>query len=85
MQLTRMGCTWGATIRISGHALARLHHSLIGISCYNRFELAQQAASGADYVAFGSFFASVDQAAGGCGDTGSAAPCTENCPSRRLR
>ena len=30
--------------------------SLIGISCYDRFELAQQAtASGADYVAFGSF------------------------------
>ncbi|MCB1923093.1 MAG: thiamine phosphate synthase [Gammaproteobacteria bacterium] len=35
------------------------HGSLIGVSCYNRFELAQQAAAaGADYVAFGSFFAS---------------------------
>jgi len=33
--------------------------SLIGISCYNRFELAEQAATqGADYVAFGSFFPS---------------------------
>ena len=43
-----------------GHARARLpDHSLIGVSCYNRFELAQQAVeAGADYVAFGSFFAS---------------------------
>lgn len=33
--------------------------SLIGISCYNRFELATQAANqGADYIAFGSFFPS---------------------------
>ena len=33
--------------------------SLIGRSCYNRFELARVAANeGADYVAFGSFFAS---------------------------
>lgn len=33
--------------------------SIIGVSCYNRFELAQQAASaGADYVAFGRFFPS---------------------------
>jgi len=33
--------------------------SLIGVSCYNRFELAEQAAmQGADYVAFGSFFPS---------------------------
>jgi thiamine-phosphate pyrophosphorylase len=32
---------------------------LIGVSCYNRLELARAAqASGADYVAFGSFFAS---------------------------
>ena len=32
---------------------------LIGVSCYDRFELARRAvASGADYVAFGSFFAS---------------------------
>lgn len=32
---------------------------LIGVSCYNRLELAQQAArEGADYVAFGAFFAS---------------------------
>ncbi len=32
---------------------------IIGVSCYNRFDLAQQAvADGADYVAFGSFFAS---------------------------
>lgn len=33
--------------------------SLIGVSCYNRFELAEKAvAQGADYVAFGSFFPS---------------------------
>jgi thiamine-phosphate pyrophosphorylase len=32
---------------------------LIGVSCYNRLELAREAqAGGADYVAFGSFFAS---------------------------
>jgi thiamine-phosphate pyrophosphorylase len=32
---------------------------LIGVSCYNRLELARQAAQdGADYVAFGAFFAS---------------------------
>lgn len=32
----------------------------IGVSCYNRFELAQRAAQqGADYVAFGAFFASL--------------------------
>jgi thiamine-phosphate pyrophosphorylase len=34
-------------------------HALIGVSCYNRLELARDAvAAGADYVAFGSFFAS---------------------------
>jgi len=33
--------------------------AIIGISCYNRFELAQQAAeNGADYVAFGRFYPS---------------------------
>ncbi len=33
--------------------------AVIGISCYNRLELARQAeAGGADYVAFGSFFSS---------------------------
>ena len=33
--------------------------AIIGVSCYNRFELAQRAiAGGADYVAFGRFFAS---------------------------
>ena len=33
--------------------------AVIGVSCYNRFELAQQAAvAGADYVAFGRFFPS---------------------------
>ncbi|MCU7930363.1 MAG: thiamine phosphate synthase [Candidatus Thiodiazotropha sp. (ex Codakia rugifera)] len=33
--------------------------AIIGISCYNRLELARQAAaSGADYIAFGRFFAS---------------------------
>lgn len=32
---------------------------LIGVSCYNRFETARQAAAlGADYIAFGSFFPS---------------------------
>jgi len=34
-------------------------HAIIGVSCYNRFELAQQAVeAGADYVAFGRFFKS---------------------------
>ncbi len=33
---------------------------IIGVSCYNRLNLAQQAANqGADYVAFGAFFASI--------------------------
>ncbi|WP_455216819.1 thiamine phosphate synthase [Kaarinaea lacus] len=42
------------------HARQRLgQNSIIGISCYNRFELAEQASNqGADYVAFGSFFPS---------------------------
>lgn len=32
---------------------------IIGVSCYNKFELAEQAVSeGADYIAFGSFFSS---------------------------
>lgn len=34
-------------------------HKIIGVSCYNRLPLAQQAvAGGADYVAFGAFFPS---------------------------
>ncbi|MFY9260038.1 MAG: thiamine phosphate synthase [Gallionella sp.] len=34
-------------------------HKIIGVSCYNRLSLAQQAVQeGANYVAFGSFFAS---------------------------
>jgi thiamine-phosphate pyrophosphorylase len=34
-------------------------NAIIGVSCYNRFELAQQACEqGADYVAFGRFFPS---------------------------
>jgi thiamine-phosphate pyrophosphorylase len=34
-------------------------NAIIGVSCYNRFELAQQASEqGADYIAFGRFFAS---------------------------
>lgn len=33
--------------------------AIIGVSCYNRFELAEQAkAQGADYIAFGAFYAS---------------------------
>jgi thiamine-phosphate pyrophosphorylase len=41
-------------------ARARLgEHRVLGVSCYNRIELAERAAGlGADYVAFGSFFAS---------------------------
>jgi thiamine-phosphate pyrophosphorylase len=36
-----------------------LGKKIIGVSCYNRFELAQSAAQqGADYIAFGSFFSS---------------------------
>lgn len=36
--------------------------AIIGVSCYNRFELAQQAAdAGADYVAFGRFFSSASK------------------------
>lgn len=41
---------------------ARQHlgaETIIGVSCYNRFELAQTAAkNGADYIAFGRFFSS---------------------------
>lgn len=34
-------------------------HKLLGVSCYDRIELAQKAvAAGADHIAFGSFFAS---------------------------
>ena len=34
-------------------------NTIIGVSCYNQFELAQQAEKeGADYIAFGSFFSS---------------------------
>jgi thiamine-phosphate pyrophosphorylase len=44
----------------SGIAQARAQlgaDSLIGISCYNRFELAERAAfEGADYIAFGAFY-----------------------------
>lgn len=43
-----------------GQARAQLgEQAVIGISCYNRFELARKAAAqGADYVAFGRFFPS---------------------------
>ncbi|MEW6692870.1 MAG: thiamine phosphate synthase [Pseudomonadota bacterium] len=43
-----------------GHARNRLGQgAVIGVSCYNRLELALEAAAeGADYVAFGSFFPS---------------------------
>lgn len=35
------------------------NHKIIGVSCYNSLQLAQQAcAQGADYIAFGSFFRS---------------------------
>ncbi len=45
------------------HARSKLgQHSIIGISCYNDFTLAQQAsAAGADYVAFGAFFPSASK------------------------
>ncbi|MES9969442.1 MAG: thiamine phosphate synthase, partial [Candidatus Thiodiazotropha sp.] len=34
-------------------------HAIIGVSCYNRLDLARQAAAkGADYIAFGRFFPS---------------------------
>lgn len=40
-------------------ARARLHGKLLGVSCYDRIDLARAAvAAGADYVAFGSVFAS---------------------------
>lgn len=40
-------------------ARTRLHGKLLGASCYDRLELAQAAAAaGADYLAFGSMFAS---------------------------
>jgi thiamine-phosphate pyrophosphorylase len=40
-------------------ARAVLGKRLLGVSCYDRFELAQRAAAaGADYVAFGAVFAS---------------------------
>lgn len=37
-------------------------NAVIGVSCYNRFDLAQHAAdNGADYIAFGRFFPSVSK------------------------
>jgi thiamine-phosphate pyrophosphorylase len=40
-------------------ARARMPHALLGVSCYNELERARAAArQGADYVAFGRFFAS---------------------------
>lgn len=45
------------TLRVAREKLGV--EAIIGASCYNRFELAQQAsAQGADYVAFGRFFPS---------------------------
>lgn len=44
--------------------------AIIGISCYNRFDLAQQAAArGADYIAFGRFFPSRTKAGAVQADT----------------
>jgi thiamine-phosphate pyrophosphorylase len=46
-----------ADLRLARQALGP--DAIIGVSCYNQFELAQQAAaSGANYVAFGCFFPS---------------------------
>ena len=43
---------------------ATLGNKILGVSCYNRFELAQQAAeAGVDYVAFGSCFDSATKPA----------------------
>ena len=45
--------------------------SIIGVSCYNRFELAQTASQqGADYIAFGAFFASPTKPHAATADTG---------------
>ncbi|MCU7891715.1 MAG: thiamine phosphate synthase [Candidatus Thiodiazotropha sp. (ex Ustalcina ferruginea)] len=45
------------SMAIARHELGE--KAIIGISCYNRLELARQAAAaGADYIAFGRFFAS---------------------------
>ena len=46
---------------VLGSARDRLgKHAIIGVSCYNRFELAEQAVEqGADYIAFGRFFSSI--------------------------
>ena len=46
------------------NARRRLPHQLLGVSCYNQLDRAQQAvAAGADAVAFGSIFASVTKPA----------------------
>jgi thiamine-phosphate pyrophosphorylase len=42
-------------------------HAIIGVSCYNRLDIALQAAnSGADYVAFGSFYPSATKPTAVC-------------------
>ena len=55
-----MACTWARTTRPSRAARALVGPDrLIGVSCYDDLERARNAvALGADYVAFGSFFAS---------------------------
>ena len=51
-------------------ARARLANKIIGVSCYNQFELALTAAAGgADYIAFGSFFSSATKPEAAHADT----------------
>ena len=60
LQVDADGVHLGATDGELNVARATLgKHKIIGISCYNRLALAQEAvAAGADYVAFGAFFPS---------------------------
>jgi len=58
-QVEADGVHLGGTDGSVTEARAALDSGLIGVSCYNRAALAQEAVrQGADYVAFGSFFAS---------------------------
>jgi thiamine-phosphate pyrophosphorylase len=59
LQIDADGIHIGSQDTTPGDARKLLGNKIIGVSCYNRFDMAVDAAkNGADYLAFGSFFAS---------------------------